>query len=180
MSFCGGVADLFACRYGLQAVTRCGQQQTLSENVFVIDGPSVCLFIHHSSKWSCHEKSESSCFLRYEFLTLGNVFQTFWNLCSFEKSGTIIQWHGAIHSFIHFFCLPNDRCLVISQQVLHTVRYNVSSFHLQYPLLSLRPFSTLLRLLPRLHVTYFPFIPSISQKNGMIKYAAVQSGNLLA
>ena len=42
---CGGVADLLACRYGLQVVTRCGQQQMLSQNVFVIDGPPVCLSI---------------------------------------------------------------------------------------------------------------------------------------
>ena len=69
-----------------------------------------------------------------------------------------------IHSFIHsVFCLtigpkpPPKRCL-------HIVRSRASSFKWEYPLLSLRSFSSFLRLLPRLLATSIsPFIfPSIS------------------
>jgi hypothetical protein len=119
----------------------------------------VCLFLHHSRKWLSHEKSEGSCFLRYEFVTLGNVFQTFIKLVFLRYVGNDypVTWrHSFTHSFIHsLFCLPNDRCIALARRVLHTVRCSASSFHLQYPLLSLRPFSIWLHFLSRLPVTYF-------------------------
>ena len=61
------------------------------------------------------------------------------------------------------FCLttgPNP----LLKRFLHIVRSRASSFKWEYPLLSLRPSSSFLRLLPRLLVTYIsPFIfPSIT------------------
>jgi hypothetical protein len=104
----------------------------------------VCLFLHHSRRRLSHEKSEGSCLLRYEVVTLGNVFQTCIKLVFLRNVGNDYSVTRR-HSFI-FVCLSPD---------LHTVRSSVSSFHLQYNLLSFRPFITWLRLLPRLPVTYF-------------------------
>ena len=69
-----------------------------------------------------------------------------------------------IHSLIH-----SVTCLTIGpkplpKRLLHIVRSRASSFKWEYPLLSLRPSSSFLRLLPRLLVTsisHFTF-PSIT------------------
>jgi len=61
-------------------------------------------------------------------------------------------------------CLTTDP-KPLPKQALHTVRSRASSFKFEYPLLSLRSSSSLLRLLPRLSVTsILPFIfPSITR-----------------
>lgn len=60
--------------------------------------------------------------------------------------------------FIHFVvCLQVHN--LFSKLVLHTVRTTASSYHFQYPLVSLSSSSSCLRHLPRLSVTYI--LPSI-------------------
>jgi hypothetical protein len=116
----------------------------------------VCLFLDHSRKWLSNEKSEGFYFLRYDFMTLGNVFQTLIKLVFLRNVGKNYPVTGR-HSFIHLFIFfpPNDRCVALPKRLLLTVGSSASSFHLQHFLRSLRPFCTWLRRLPRLPVTYF-------------------------
>ena len=67
------------------------------------------------------------------------------------------------HSFIHSFrSLSYDSSMTLPKPVLYTVRSSASSFNLQYPLVSLRVFSSCVRLLPQHPVTSTPSIfPSI-------------------
>jgi len=69
-------------------------------------------------------------------------------------------------SFIHSFSrLPDDRSKLLPKPALHTVRTRASFFKWDYPLLSLRSSSSVLRLLPRLPVTFIPpfLFPSITR-----------------
>jgi hypothetical protein len=69
-----------------------------------------------------------------------------------------------LHSFIHsVFCLTTGPKPPL-KRILHIVRSRASSFKWEYPLLSLRSSSSLLRLLPLLLITSIsPFIfPSIT------------------
>jgi len=121
------------------------------------DGPSVCLFVLTSQQEVIIPREFWELLLsEVRILDPRQCVPDIYETCVPSKCRERLSSDMAsfIHSF--FFCLPNDRDMAISHQVLHTVPCNVPSFHLQYPLLSLRPFSTLLRLLPRLPVTYFP------------------------
>ena len=97
-----------------------------------------------------------------------NIFflKWFFNIFKYQNSfsPTNTPFIKHIRSFIHsVFCLttgPNPP----PKRILHIVRSRASSFKWEYPLLSLRPSSSFLRLLPRLLITSIsPFIfPSIT------------------
>jgi len=56
-------------------------------------------------------------------------------------------------SFIHSIVCPTTGPQSLPKLVLHRVRFSASSFSFQYPVFSVRSFSSWLRLLPRLPVT---------------------------
>ena len=60
------------------------------------------------------------------------------------------------HSFIHLVVCLTTGPKPLPKRALHIVRSRASSFKWEYPLLSLRSSSSLLRILPRLPVTFIP------------------------
>jgi hypothetical protein len=66
--------------------------------------------------------------------------------------------------FIHLAVCLTTGPKPLPKRALHIVRSWTSSFRCEYPLLSLRSFTSFLRLLPRLHVTFIPpfIFPSIT------------------
>jgi hypothetical protein len=69
------------------------------------------------------------------------------------------DWHCG-HMFLHPL-IHSAVCLTtgpkpLPKQTLHTVRSRASSFRYEYPLLSLRPSSSFIRLFPHLPVTSIP------------------------
>jgi hypothetical protein len=64
--------------------------------------------------------------------------------------------------FIHFIVCLRTASLPLPKRALHRVRDGASSFTFHYPLLSLSPSSTCLRLLPRL-----PFTSIFLSKSGL-------------
>jgi len=79
-----------------------------------------------------------------------------WGLPSawFTFSWQIKRWHFDNYYYvIHLAVCLTTGPKPLPKPALHTVRFRASSFNCQYPLLSLRSFSNLLRLLPRLPVT---------------------------
>ena len=78
-----------------------------------------------------------------------------------DKSEVPLQlWHLFIDLFIHSFCsLSYDSPQSFPKRFLHRMTPSASSVDLQYPVVSLMPSSSCLRILPRRPVTYIP--PSI-------------------
>jgi hypothetical protein len=78
----------------------------------------------------------------------------------------VIRYLGEsfIHSFIHSAVCLTTGPKPLPKRALYIVRSIGSYFRSQYPLVSLRPFSSFLRLLPRLPVTSIPpfIFPSIT------------------
>jgi hypothetical protein len=66
--------------------------------------------------------------------------------------------------FIHLSVCLTTGPKPLPKRALHIVRSRASSFRCEYPLLSLRSYSSFLRLLPRLPVIYIPpfIFPSIT------------------
>jgi len=78
-----------------------------------------------------------------------------WRGEHFEQRGCGTLFSPFIHSAVRLTTGPQS----LPQRVLHTVRSSASSCNLQHPLVSLRPSSNCLRLIPCLHV--ISALPSI-------------------
>ena len=85
-------------------------------------------------------------------------------LCLIPFVPEILPFMRFIHSFIHLVVCLTTGSKPLPKRALHIVRSRASSFKWEYPLLSLSPSSSFLRLLLRLRITSIPsfIFPSIT------------------
>jgi hypothetical protein len=116
--------------------------------------------------YACRIRTEGSQFFSFRFIYKWLVYRLDCRLLievwSMDKTVLAYLLH---YSFIHLVVCFTTGPKPLPKRALHIVRARASSFKWEYPFLSLRSFSSFLRLLPCLPVTSIPpcIFPSITR-----------------
>jgi len=113
------------------------ERTTFNKTYYVLENSLIWFSWNRSSFWS-------------------NIMSTITSLSKLITSYRPLYIYSFIHSFIHSVVCLTTGPKPLPKWALHKTRSRASSFKWEYLLLSLKSSSGLLRLLPRLPVTFIP------------------------